>query len=98
MFSVIAGLLISVALIPLGLVLPQWVPKIIPPILYAYGMQLIAERLQDTLLGDHREAGGQVGSWWKVIGICLVSMAVFLALIFLVLWVLPQRFGGLGGV
>jgi hypothetical protein len=89
MLSLVGGILATVALLPIAFVLPKWFPNIILPVAYSFGMRMVAERLQGSLLAGHTDADGQFGSWWTVVGISLLSFVIFAGLVVAALLLFP---------
>ncbi len=83
--SVLGTLLLLVAVV----LLPVHFPRQSLAIGYVAGFYAAAKQLYGTLLKAHRTAGGPVGSWWVVVGVGLLFLLTFLALTFLIVFLLP---------
>lgn len=82
LFSIIAGILGTIAVLAIAVVLPPWLPNIVLPVAYTLGLRGLADILQGASLDEHVRNGGRVGSWWVVIGISVLGIAVLVGLAF----------------
>jgi hypothetical protein len=89
-FSIIAGILGTIAVLAISLVLPPWLPKIVLPVAYTLAVRGIADPLQGSLLDEHARNGGRVGSWWIVVGIAVLCIAILFGLVFAAIWFFPN--------
>jgi len=83
------GALGTALLVALGFVLPQEIRSVIP-VASVVMVSQAARQAQGAAVEAHRAAGGRLGSWWAVIGVSLLALAVILGLVFAgaVAWVL----------
>jgi hypothetical protein len=58
-----------------GYFLPERFPRTIATLICALAIRSAAEGKFGDLVKKHREAGGLIASWWKVVGIGLLGMA-----------------------
>jgi len=70
------GLAVTLATFAVGFVLPDKFPNVVLPLGVAFGIRALAERHFTVILAEHEKAGGELRSWWRVIGICLLVLAI----------------------
>ncbi|MDX2110159.1 MAG: hypothetical protein SFY80_07965 [Verrucomicrobiota bacterium] len=69
----------SVAL-GMALFMAETLPPGVLPIGYTCGLYFTAKQLQETTVQNHLAAGGALGSWWRVVAVGVVGMAVILGI------------------
>lgn len=74
--AIVSGIIITCALVPVTLILPQNTPNAVLPIGYSIAFRIIAERLQGTELKSRIEQGAERQSWWRAIGIAVVAFLI----------------------
>ncbi|MBS0210095.1 MAG: hypothetical protein JSS27_14195 [Planctomycetes bacterium] len=74
--ALVLGLLATVALLTLSSFLPENFPNIALPLVQVFAMLYIAKALQGKEVEAHVAQGGQLGSWWAVVGIGLLCLIV----------------------
>lgn len=74
--SVWIGIGVTLATIALGFLLPDRFPNVVLPIGVAFGIRALAERHFAALLAGLTGDGGEVRSWWRVVGISLLVIAI----------------------
>ena len=79
----------TIAMMIVVLLLPVNFPRQALAIGYVAGFYAAAKSLYGSLLKEHRTAGGQVGSWWKVVGVSLLFLVIFVVLSFAVAFLMP---------
>jgi hypothetical protein len=79
------GIAATVALIGISFVLPDWVPGFILPLAFTFGARAVATTEFGWILRDHERVGGDLRSWWKVVGIILLVFAIIFAVAFAVM-------------
>lgn len=94
LFSIIAGILGTIAVLAIAVVLPPWLPNIVLPVAYTLGLRGLADILQGALLDEHARNSGRVGSWWVVVGISVLGIAVLVALAFAFALLFPNALSG----
>ncbi len=75
----LGGIVGTVVLLILSSFLPASVPNSALPIGYTIGLLQAAKHLFGTQVSLRIEAGHASGSWWKVIGVAVVSLAIIVA-------------------
>jgi hypothetical protein len=60
----------------LALVVPDSVPSLFPPLLIAAIVRAVAEKQLGDIHQAHLKAGGAQRSWWRVVGVALLVLAV----------------------
>jgi hypothetical protein len=90
LFSIVGGMLATIAVLAVSLVLPPWLPKIVLPVAYSLAMRGLAQSLQGSSLDEHIRNGGRVGSWWIVVGISVLCIAIMFGLVFAALLLFPN--------
>ena len=83
------GLVFTVLLLVGSFFLPVHFPRTGLAIGYVVACYQTARQLYATTLQDHRAAGGQFGSWWKVVGVSLLFLVILTVAIFVVAFLLP---------
>ena len=83
----VAGIPGTIAVVAISLVLPTWFPNIVLPVVYTLFMRGLADSLQGTMLEEH---GGPPGSWWIVVGISLLCVALLFGAVFAFVWLFPN--------
>jgi hypothetical protein len=66
----------AIVTIAFAFVLPENFPNSILPLAVAFGVRGIAETYFAQLLREHKQVGGALRSWWRVVGISLLTAAV----------------------
>jgi len=61
------------------------------PIDYTFGLFQAAKQTHGSIVAQHLSAGGRLGSWWAVVGISLLFLAIVLAVLFGVILLLPDE-------
>jgi hypothetical protein len=88
--TLIWGVLGTLVAIGLSLVLPARFPNAVLPAVYAIALRQVANRLQGPKFEEHLAAGGEKHSSWRVVGITLVCLVVFLVMCVPFLFLLPD--------
>jgi hypothetical protein len=91
------GIAATVALLAISFVLPDRFPNFILPLAFAFGARSVATTEFGWILRDHEKMGGDLRSWWKVVGIALLVCAILLAAAFAVMVVYELATGGISG-
>jgi hypothetical protein len=82
----IGGLIGTVAVLVVSFFLPAGFPNQLIPLGYLFGLLYATKRVQGEAINRHIAAGGQLGSWWKVVGVGLLCLAVILGIIFAIVF------------
>jgi hypothetical protein len=77
------GIGVTIATVLFGLVLPERFPNIVLPLGVAAGVRALVERHFAAMLAEHAATGGELRSWWRVVGISALIIAVLGAVAFL---------------
>jgi hypothetical protein len=94
LLSIVAGILGTIAILAIAVILPPWFPNIVLPIAYTLGLRGLADILQGALLDEHARNGGRIGSWWVVIGISVLGIAILVVLVFFLALLFPNALRG----
>ncbi len=76
------GIAATVAMLGISFVLPDRIPGFILPLAFAFGARAVATTEFGWILRDHERVGGDIRSWWKVVGICLLVCAIIFSIAF----------------
>lgn len=91
LWTVLAGgSLLTLSLAVLGFFLPENFPSLIPLAATTVGMWQLTKYLQGTTVERHLANGGQLASTWAATGIALLVALVLIAIIFGILFTLPE--------
>jgi hypothetical protein len=71
--AIVVGVLATCALVPIVLILPESTPNAVLPVAYSIAFRLLAERLQGAELKLRIEAGTERQSWWRTLGVSVVT-------------------------
>ena len=74
--AIILSVVVTLALIGLGIVLPERFPRVALSVAGAVGFRAWAETRFSIVLEKHRAAGGSLFSWWRVVGLALLAAAI----------------------
>src|SRR5262245_27211345 len=80
----------TVLVMALAFVLPDGTPSSVVPIAYSIGVRALAEQVFGARVKDHTSAGGQLGSWWRVVGISFLFVLGLVVVAFAVGLLLVQ--------
>ena len=72
----ISGIVATLVVFGIAFVLPEDFPNAVLPLAYCVVVLTLAKQRFGDLVDAHRAAGGEVGSWWRVVGIGLLSFIV----------------------
>lgn len=78
------GIVAVIAVIGLAFVLPDKMPNYVVPLACAIGLRAWAEARFGKLLKQHKTAGGSQYSWWRVLGLVLLFVAILFTAAFLI--------------
>jgi hypothetical protein len=78
----VLGGVVTAALVPLALLLPESTPHSLLPLAYTAAFYYYAEHLFGSAIKLHLAAGGARGSWWTVVGVALLIVLVLVGLLF----------------
>jgi hypothetical protein len=81
----------TVVLFAVGYFLPENFPNSGIPIGYTVGFLMAARGTHGATVDQHLAAGGRLGSWWAVIGISLLFLIGIFAVIFGIIFLLPDE-------
>jgi hypothetical protein len=76
------GIAVTIAMLGVSLLLPDRFPGFILPLALAFGARALATTEFGWILRDHEKVGGDLRSWWKVIGIVIVVCMIIFAIAF----------------
>ncbi len=76
------GIAATVVLLGVAYVLPDRFPSSVLPLAYCVGARALAQAAFGDVLTAHRAAGGKPASWWRLIGISLLSLLVLVGVLF----------------
>ena len=76
------GLGLAIVTMGLGFLLPDKLPNYILPLAVTFAVRGVAIRHFDVVLAAHKKAGGELRSWWRVVGISLLVLAILLVVVF----------------
>lgn len=88
--ALIASSVATLALIGIGLWLPDNFPSLIFPIIATFAMWQAAKYIQGDRVEQHMARGGDIASSWGATGIGILTGLLLLAVIFGVSLVLPE--------
>jgi hypothetical protein len=91
------GIAATLAMLGIAFVLPDRFPGIVLPLAFTFGARAIATTEFGWILRDHEKVGGDVRSWWKVVGICIVASAIVFAVAFAVTFAYDLATRGISG-
>ena len=91
------GIAATVVMLAISFALPDRVPGFILPLAFAFGARAVATTEFGWILRDHEKASGDLRSWWKVVGICLVVCAIIFAVAFAVVLAYELTNAGVSG-
>lgn len=87
------GLGFTVALAAVSFVLPKNFPNLVLPLAYSFALRYYAKAIFGKSFDEHVAGGGEKGSWWTVVGVAVLCVAAFLALVFALViafpWIAP---------
>jgi hypothetical protein len=89
------GIAATVVMLGISFMLPDRFPGFILPLALAFGARAVATTEFGWILRDHEKVGGDIRSWWKVVGICLLVCAIIFAAAFGVMVVYELATGDL---
>lgn len=78
----------AIVMMIIAFLLPDNFPNSVLPIACAAGFHALTEKRLGGVIKEHRAAGGSLFSWWRVVGISLLCVAILLALVFGVFFIL----------
>jgi hypothetical protein len=88
---ILCGIVCTLLLLVLVMfILPERFPPYVVPIAYTFALRQSAKITQGGAIAGHRAAGGRIGSWWTVVGVGLVGLALLMFAIFLVFLLFPS--------
>jgi hypothetical protein len=73
---VIWGIVATLVVFGIALVLPEDFPNAVLPLAYCVAVLTLAKQRFGDLVDAHSAAGGGTASWWRVVGIGLLSLIV----------------------
>jgi disulfide bond formation protein DsbB len=79
----------------LAFLVPDNFPSSIIAIIVTVGARAVAQKQFNYVLHYHERAGGDIRSWWRVVGISLLACAIFVLAVILVLLVYELATGNL---
>jgi len=74
----------------IGTVLPDGISSIVLAVAYAVTIRHLAVQRFGAMITSHRAAGGDLMSWWKVVGVALLVALIVFAIAFVLVLVLSQ--------
>lgn len=74
----------------IGFALPEQIPGVVFPIAYAFAVRALAEQKFGAMVKTHRDAGGLLVSWWRVVGIALLTAIIIFGIAFGVVMMLAM--------
>jgi len=87
---VIWGTVATLVVFGIAVVLPEDFPNAVLPLAYCVVVLTLAKQRFGDLVDAHRAAGGEIASWWRVVGIgflCLIVVGLILtALVFVLVY------------
>ncbi len=87
----ISGVISTLLLVVLIMfILPERFPPYVLPVAYTFALRQLAKITQGRAVSRHRLTGGKVGSWWIVVGVGIVGLALLLTVVFLVVLLFPS--------
>lgn len=89
---------VTIVILGVSMVLPDRFPSIVIPLAIAFGARAAATTEFGWILRDHERAGGDIRSWWKVVGISLLVCAILVAIMVTVLFLYELATVGVSGV
>ena len=89
--TIIGGSLATIAVVVLAFLLPEDIPDGMLPVIYTAALLQFATRTQATDFETYISSGGVKHSNWRVFGVGLFWALAVLALIFFVLYFLPEE-------
>ncbi|MDQ6470719.1 hypothetical protein RB619_08710 [Flavobacterium sp. LHD-80] len=78
----IITILFTIGIIALVFVLPENFPNIIFPLIYSGLSAYFIKTFQEKNIQNHNERGGEIFNGWRVALIGLISIAIFMGIIF----------------
>ena len=78
--AIVVGLLVTVALPPIALVLPEWVPRFALPLAYTIAFRELAKHLQQDQMKSLAEEEGERRTWRVTVGVSLLALVAMVAL------------------
>lgn len=76
------GTIGTLALFAIPFALPEAFPKSVIPAAYTVTFAQTARQIHGAALHEHQAGGGRLGSWWMVVGVSVLCLAVALGLLF----------------
>ena len=70
------GIVATVVLLGVTYVLPDRFPNTVLPLAYCIGVRALAQVTFGGVLSAHRAAGGKPASWWRLLGVSVLSLLV----------------------
>lgn len=91
------GIAVMIASLVISFLLPDRFPSIVLPLALMFGARAAATTEFGWILRDHERAGGDVRSWWRVIGISLLVCMILLVIVFTAVFLFELARGGIAG-
>jgi len=89
--SVFSWSLVAVlVVVGIAMLLPDGFPNIVMPVVYAITIRHVADQRFGAMVKAHRAAGGELISWWKVVGVALLVALIVFAVAYIAIWILSQ--------
>ncbi len=80
----------AIVMMIIAFLLPENFPNSILPIAFTIAVHRLADSRFGGVIREHRAAGGPLFSWWRVVGISLVCVAILVGVVFSVLFILAM--------
>ncbi|MEM1174788.1 MAG: hypothetical protein AAGA33_04640 [Pseudomonadota bacterium] len=92
--TVIAGIVLTACVIALSLYLPDDFPALVFPFVYTVVFFQLAGKLQGYDVRQFIDDGGKRFSHWRVLGISVVSIVIFMLVVVALVLLVPAAFEG----
>ena len=86
--AIAVGIGVTLVVLALAVVLPDSFPNIALPVVCAVAFRAWADSRFSAVLERHKANGGARYSWWRVVGLALLSTAIVFTLMFIVFMLL----------
>lgn len=90
--ALLAGAGVMLVTIGLAFVLPEGTPNILMPAISCIVARQLTDMHFGKIISAHIEAGGEIGSWWRVVGVSVLFALALVVLIAIVMVLFFTRY------